>query len=69
MTTTLPAMRATVAAVKDAYSELPVFVGGAVVTAEWAAQIGARYSADAPGCVEAVRAAVAGGGAGNGVVR
>lgn len=62
MTTTLPAMRATVEAVRGAYSELPVFVGGAVVTADWAAQIGAGYSADAPGCVEAVRAAVAGGG-------
>jgi 5-methyltetrahydrofolate--homocysteine methyltransferase len=58
MTTTLPAMSATVALLRDTHSELPVFVGGAVVTAEWAGQIGAGYSADAPGCVEAVRAAL-----------
>jgi methanogenic corrinoid protein MtbC1 len=38
-----------------------VFVGGAVVTGEWASHIGAGYSKDAPGCVEAVRAAVAAG--------
>jgi methanogenic corrinoid protein MtbC1 len=41
-----------------------VLVGGAVVTAEWAAGIGAGYSKDAPGCVEAVRAAVAGAATG-----
>ena len=34
----------------------PVFVGGAVVTKEWAESIGAGYSADAPGCVSLVRA-------------
>lgn len=58
MTTTLPAMKATVDAVHSAYPELPVFVGGAVVTGEWAEGIGAGYSADAPGCVEVVRKAV-----------
>ncbi len=57
MTTTLPAMRETVDAVREVRSDVPVFVGGAVVTAEWAASVGAGYSADAPGCVEAVRAA------------
>jgi 5-methyltetrahydrofolate--homocysteine methyltransferase len=58
MTTTLPAMETTVAAVRDTV-HVPVLVGGAVVTAEWAASIGAGYSADAPGCVAAVRAAIA----------
>ncbi len=58
MTTTLPAMRATVDAVGEASPGTPVFVGGAVVTAEWAESIGAGYSADAPGCVTAVREAV-----------
>jgi hypothetical protein len=37
----------------------PVFVGGAVVTPEWAESIGAGYSADAPGCVTVVRTAIA----------
>lgn len=59
MTTTLPAMKATVEAVRERLPELPVFVGGAVVTAEWAESVGAGYSADAPGCVEAVRNAIA----------
>ncbi len=58
MTTTLPAMESTVRAVREA-SGLPVFVGGAVVTGDWASMIGAGYSADAPGCVAAVRAAIA----------
>jgi 5-methyltetrahydrofolate--homocysteine methyltransferase len=61
MTTTLPAMQQTVATLRDSHPGLPVLVGGAVVTAEWAEQVGAGYSADAPGCVEAVRAAVSEG--------
>lgn len=60
MTTTLPAMKATVGAVREAHAGVSVFVGGAVVTPEWAAQVGAGYAADAPGCVEAVSAAVSG---------
>ena len=56
MTTTLPAMRLTVDALKADTPRRPVLVGGAVVTAAWASEIGADgYSADAPGCVEAVR--------------
>jgi 5-methyltetrahydrofolate--homocysteine methyltransferase len=56
MTTTLPAMEKTVAALKAGSPAPPVLVGGAVVTAAWAAEIGADgYAADAPGCVEAVR--------------
>ena len=35
------------------------FMGGAVVTAEWAASVGAGYAADAPGCVTVVREATA----------
>jgi 5-methyltetrahydrofolate--homocysteine methyltransferase len=60
MTTTLPAMQRTVESVGETQPDTPVFVGGAVVTREWASQIGAGYSDDAPGCVEAVREAVAG---------
>jgi 5-methyltetrahydrofolate--homocysteine methyltransferase len=59
MTTTLPAMSATVEAVRERFAEMPVFVGGAVVTAEWADGVGAGYSPDAPSCVEAVRGAIA----------
>lgn len=58
MTTTLPAMQATVALLAEECAGLPVFVGGAVVTREWADSIGAGYSDDAPGCVLAVRAAI-----------
>jgi 5-methyltetrahydrofolate--homocysteine methyltransferase len=60
MTTTLPAMEQTVAEVEQAAPGTPVLVGGAVVTEAWADSIGAGYSDDAPGCVEAVRAAVKG---------
>jgi 5-methyltetrahydrofolate--homocysteine methyltransferase len=59
MTTTLPSMRQTVDALRALDAGTPVFVGGAVVTPEWAASIGAGYSADAPGCVNAVRDAIA----------
>lgn len=58
MTTTLPAMQRTAALIAEESPGTPVLVGGAVVTAQWAASIGAGYSSDAPGCVEAVRAAV-----------
>ncbi len=55
MTTTLPAMERTVAAVKAAEPGRPVLVGGAVVTREYARAIGADgYAADAPGCVDVV---------------
>lgn len=57
MTTTLPQMERTVRAVAES-AGVPVLVGGAVVTAEWASSVGARYASDAPGCVEAVRTAV-----------
>ncbi len=57
MTTTLPAMAEAVEAVRGV-SGVPALVGGAVVTAEYAASIGAGYSVDAPGCVRAVSAAI-----------
>ncbi|MFU8891206.1 MAG: homocysteine S-methyltransferase family protein [Anaerosomatales bacterium] len=59
MTTTLPAMEATVRAIAGEHEGVPVFVGGAVVTGSWAESVGAGYSDDAPGCVRAVREAVA----------
>jgi 5-methyltetrahydrofolate--homocysteine methyltransferase len=59
MTTTLPAMSATVEAVRAGEDDFPVLVGGAVVTRDWATSVGAGYSEDAPGCVAAVREAIA----------
>lgn len=59
MTTTLPAMKAAAESVAQSHPGTPVLVGGAVVTSDWAASIGAGYSADAPGCVEAVRRSIA----------
>lgn len=53
MTTTLPAMEDTVAAVRSA-TDAPVIVGGAVLTPEWAASIGAEYAPDAIRAVEVV---------------
>jgi 5-methyltetrahydrofolate--homocysteine methyltransferase len=60
MTTTLPAMQRMVEALHQSHAQLPVFVGGAVVTPEWADSVGAGYSADAPGCVKVVRTAIVG---------
>ncbi len=57
MTTTLPQMERTVREVAGE-AGVPVLVGGAVVTADWAEGVGAGYASDAPGCVDAVRAAV-----------
>ena len=47
MTTTLDNMTDTVRAVKKAYPKTEVLVGGAVVTAEYAESVGAKYSKDA----------------------
>lgn len=58
MTTTLPNMERSVLAIREA-ADVPVLVGGAVVTPEVAVSFGAGYSEDAPGCVSAVRDAVA----------
>lgn len=60
MTTTLPSMKRTVELLGDELPDVCVLVGGAVVTQQWASSIGARYSDDAPSCVESVRASVPG---------
>jgi len=57
MTTTLDNMQVAVASVRAAI-DVPVLVGGAVVTRDFADSIGAGYSADAPGCVLAVMAVI-----------
>jgi 5-methyltetrahydrofolate--homocysteine methyltransferase len=54
MTTTLPSMKETKEALRKAVPEVPVCVGGAVVTQAWADGVGAYYSADAPSCVTLV---------------
>ena len=59
MTTTLPAMQHTVETLNESSPALPVLVGGAVVTGDWATSIGAGYAADAPGCVSEVQGAMA----------
>ncbi len=59
MTTTLPAMESAVAGIKALAPNVAVLVGGAVVTSQYAHDIGADgYAADAPGCVDAVRRAI-----------
>ena len=60
LTTTMPAMQTTVRAVKEAGIAVKTIVGGAPVTQDFAAQIGADgYSADAPGAVKLVKKLVA----------
>ncbi|MBS3956169.1 MAG: homocysteine S-methyltransferase family protein [Clostridiales bacterium] len=58
MTTTLGAMEETVRLIAAHHGGVPVLVGGAVVTGEWAARVGAGYSDDAPGCVRLVSEAL-----------
>jgi len=59
MTTTLPAMEKAVTAIHAARPNVALLVGGAVVTAQYAHDIGADgYAADAPGCVDEVRRAI-----------
>jgi len=58
MTTTLPNMERACGAIREVRA-IPVLVGGAVVTRDFAECIGAGYSEDAPGCVSAVRDAIA----------
>jgi 5-methyltetrahydrofolate--homocysteine methyltransferase len=56
LTTTMPAMQATVNAIKEAGLETRAIIGGAPVTQAFADQIGANgYSDDAPGAVELAR--------------
>ncbi|MCL2332646.1 MAG: homocysteine S-methyltransferase family protein [Actinomycetia bacterium] len=58
MTTTMPAMEATARSVSEQLN-VPVLVGGAVVTGGWAKSIGAGYGANATACVKAVEQALA----------
>ena len=56
LTTTMPAMEATVIAIKEAEIVAKAIIGGAPVTEAYADQIGADgYSDDAPGAVELAR--------------
>lgn len=56
LTTTMPAMEATVATIKEKGLTLKTMVGGAPVTDAFAKKIGATgYSEDAPGAVELAR--------------
>ena len=56
LTTTMPAMEATVKAVKEAGMTVKTIIGGAPVTQAFSEQIGADgYSADAPGAVKLVK--------------
>jgi 5-methyltetrahydrofolate--homocysteine methyltransferase len=56
LTTTMPYMEETVAALKEAGLSTKVIIGGAPVTAAYAQKIGAAgYSDDAPGAVELAR--------------
>lgn len=57
LTTTMPAMRETVKAIRDAGLPAKIMVGGAPITASYAADIGADgYSADAGSAVDAALA-------------
>jgi len=56
LTTTMPAMEATIVAIKEAGIAAKTIIGGAPVTEAYAGQIGADgYSDDAPGAVELAR--------------
>ena len=61
LTTTMPAMQATINAIKEAGITVKTIVGGAPVTQAFADQIKADgYSDDAPGAVELARKLIAG---------
>jgi len=56
LTTTMPSMQATIAAVKESGLSVKTLIGGAPVTKAFAAQIGADgFGADAPGAVQQAR--------------
>ncbi len=61
LTTTMPAMKDTVAAIRNAgHTDLKILVGGAPITDSYAAEIGADgYSRDAASAVDAARKALA----------
>ncbi|WP_457678887.1 homocysteine S-methyltransferase family protein [Thermovibrio sp.] len=55
MTTTLPSMETTIKVLREAGLDLPVIVGGAVVTPEYARSIGGIYGGDAQYAVKIVK--------------
>ncbi len=55
MTTTLPSMEETIKEIREAGLNLPVIVGGAVVTPEYAESIGGIYGEDAQQAVKIVK--------------
>ncbi len=55
MTTTLPSMKETINALREAGLDVPVIVGGAVVTPEFAEEIGGIYGGDAQQAVKIVK--------------
>jgi len=55
MTTTLPAMAETIRQLKDLPNPPAIMIGGAVVTPEYAASLGALYARDAKASVEIAR--------------
>lgn len=61
LTTTMPAMRQTVAAIREAgFSDVKILIGGAPVTLEYSKDIGADgYSSDAASAVDAAKAVLA----------
>jgi len=60
LTTTMPAMKATVAAVREAGIDVKVIIGGAPVTKEFAEQVGAdAYAPDAASAVDVLRDCIA----------
>ena len=61
LTTTMPAMKTTIKAVRESGLDAKTMVGGAPVTEAYAKEIGADgYSDDAPGAVELARKLIAG---------
>jgi 5-methyltetrahydrofolate--homocysteine methyltransferase len=61
LTTTMPAMRDTVKAIRDAGIDVKIMIGGAPVTLEYAREIGADgYAADAGSAVDAAMALLRG---------
>jgi 5-methyltetrahydrofolate--homocysteine methyltransferase len=61
LTTTMPAMRETVAAIREAgFDKVKILIGGAPVTMDFAKEIGADgYSSDAASAVDAAKEALA----------
>lgn len=59
MTTTMPEMEVVAAAMRRARLDIPLMVGGAVVTAAFAKRIGADYAPDAVGAARLARRLVA----------